>query len=91
MNRHGPRAKQLSKKAAEFRQLAQNLTTQMKNVTQRITEIIDQHEQQRQQQQQNYQDNRQISTLNSMTAIFSPFFLIIIFLIIIKNITNWIF
>ncbi len=83
---HALNRNQQSEKAQEFRQLAQNLTTQVDNVTQRMEEIINWQE-----QQQNHQDNRQTITFNLVIAIFSTFFLIIIFLIIIKNVISWIF
>ncbi len=83
---HALNKNQRSEKAQEFRQLAQNLTTQVDNVTQRMEEIINWDE-----QQQNHQDNQQIITFNPVTAIFSPFFLIIILLTIIKNVISWIF
>lgn len=77
---HALKKNQQSEKAQEFRQLAQNLTTQVDNVTQRMEEIINWHE-----QQQNHQDNRQTITFNLVIAIFSTFFLKYIFILSIKT------
>ncbi len=77
---HALNKNQQSEKAQEFRQLAQNLTTQVDNVTQRMEEIINWHD-----QQQNHQDNRQTITFNLVIAIFSAFFLKYIFILSIKT------